>query len=192
MSKRGVLIGVSAVLVVALAVGLYLFQPWRLVTDRTADEALLVPVSTSETPTETAAGTATGTPTGTAGAAPTTTNAAPAGPVALASGPFRSLEHATTGSASLVRRPDGTHAVQFESLDTSDGPDLYVYLSDKSSDSPESAFGTGFTSLGKLKANQGNQVYDVPAGADLTTVRSVVIWCKRFSAGFAVAPLEQS
>ncbi|CAL9373837.1 hypothetical protein SUDANB95_00914 [Actinosynnema sp. ALI-1.44] len=180
MSKRGVLIGVSAVLVVALAVGLYLFQPWRLVTDRTADEALLVPVSTSETAT------------GTASAAPTTTNAAPAGPVALASGPFRSLEHATTGSASLVRRPDGTHAVQFESLDTSDGPDLYVYLSDKSSDSPESAFGTGFTSLGKLKANQGNQVYDVPAGADLTTVRSVVIWCKRFSAGFAVAPLEQS
>lgn len=179
MSKRGVLIGVSAVLVVALAVGLYLFQPWRLVTDRTADEALLVPVSTSETATAPAS-------------AATTTRAAPTGPVALASGPFRSLEHATTGSASLVRRPDGTHAVQFESLDTSDGPDLYVYLSDKPSDSPESAFGTGFTSLGKLKANQGNQVYDVPAGADLTTVRSVVIWCQRFSAGFAVAPLEQS
>ncbi|GAA0229533.1 DM13 domain-containing protein [Saccharothrix mutabilis subsp. mutabilis] len=191
MSKRSVLIGVSAVLMVALAVGLYLFQPWRLVTDRTADEALLVPVSTSETATPNAEPTTPSAAPTTPSAAPTT-SAAPTGPVALASGPFRSLEHATTGSASLVRRPDGTHAVQFESLDTSDGPDLYVYLSDKSSDSPESAFGTGFTSLGKLKANQGNQVYDVPAGADLATVRSVVIWCKRFSAGFAVAPLEQS
>ncbi|WP_309114526.1 DM13 domain-containing protein [Saccharothrix sp.] len=184
MSKRVVLIGVSAVLVVALAVGLYLFQPWRLVTDRTADEALLVPVSTSETAPAT-------TGSATTGSAATTKPAAPAGPVAVASGPFRSLEHATTGSASLVRRPDGTHAVQFEALDTSDGPDLYVYLSEKPSDSPESAFGTGFVDLGKLKANQGNQVYEVPAGTDLTTVRSVVIWCKRFSAGFAVAPLEQ-
>ncbi|XVV01954.1 DM13 domain-containing protein [Actinosynnema sp. CA-248983] len=180
MSKRVVLIGVSAVLVVALAVGLYLFQPWRLVTNRTADEALLVPVSTSET-----------TPAATAPAATTTKPAAPTGPVALASGPFRSLEHATTGSASLVKRPDGTHAVQFEALDTSDGPDLYVYLSEKPSDSAEAAFGTGYTDLGKLKANRGNQVYEVPAGTDLKTVRSVVIWCKRFSAGFAVAPLEQ-
>ncbi|MBB5955847.1 hypothetical protein FHS29_002428 [Saccharothrix tamanrassetensis] len=182
MSKRVVVIGISAVLVVALAVGLYLFQPWRLVTDSTADEALLVPTSTSTPTGSTTAGSTT--------AAPTTT--APAGPVALASGPFRSLEHETTGSATLVRLPGGGHAVQFEALDTSDGPDLYVYLSDKPSDSAESAFGSGFTNLGKLKANRGNQVYEVPGGADLATVRSVVIWCERFSAGFAVAPLEQS
>ncbi|WP_367136965.1 DM13 domain-containing protein [Saccharothrix sp. HUAS TT1] len=180
MSKRVVVVGVAAVLVVALAVGLYLFQPWRLVTDRTADEALLV--ATSAVAPTTAASTTTPT---------TTTPAPPAGPVALAGGPFRSLEHATTGSATLVRLPGGGHAVQFEALDTSDGPDLYVYLSDKSSDSAEAAFGSGFTNLGELKANRGNQVYDVPAGTDLTTVRSVVIWCKRFSAGFAVAPLEQ-
>ena len=181
MSKRVVVIGVAGVLVVALVVGLYLFQPWRLLTDRTADEALLLPAATTTTTTAMAE------------PAPTTTTtpAPPAGPVALASGPFRSLEHATTGSATLVRLPDGGHAVQFEALDTSDGPDLHVYLSDKASDSPEAAFGSGFTNLGELKANRGNQVYAVPAGTDLDTVRSVVIWCKRFSAGFAVAPLEQ-
>ncbi|MCE6993905.1 DM13 domain-containing protein [Saccharothrix sp. S26] len=180
MSKRVVVIGVAGVLVVALVVGLYLFQPWRLVTDRTADEALLVPAAT--TTTSAAA---------TTSAAVTTTSAAPEGPVALASGPFRSLEHATTGTATLVRLPGGGHAVQFEALDTSDGPDLYVYLSDKPADSSESAFGSGFTNLGELKANRGNQVYEVPAGVDLTAVRSVVIWCKRFSAGFGAAPLEQ-
>jgi hypothetical protein len=184
MSKRVVVIGVAGVLVVALVVGLALFQPWRLVTDRTADEALLLPATTTST-TSAAAGPTTTAPT------TTTTPAPPAGPVALASGPFRSLEHATTGSATLVRLPEGGHAVQFEALDTSDGPDLYVYLSDKASDSPEAAFGSGFTNLGELKANRGNQVYAVPAGTDLSAVRSVVIWCKRFSAGFGVAPLEQ-
>ncbi|MEU4743875.1 DM13 domain-containing protein [Actinosynnema sp. NPDC023658] len=181
MSKRVVVVSVVGVLVVALAVGLYLFEPWRLVTSRTADEALLVPTTTSAAAT---------TPTTSAAAVTTTTT--PAGPVALAGGPFRSLEHATTGSATLVRLPDGGHAVQFEALDTSDGPDLYVYLSDKPADAAESAFGSGFTNLGELKANRGNQVYPVPAEVDLATVRSVVIWCKRFSAGFAVAPLEQA
>ncbi|WP_158842938.1 DM13 domain-containing protein [Saccharothrix deserti] len=184
MSKRVVVIGVAGVLVVALVVGLYLFQPWRLVTDRTADEALLVPAPT----TTSAAATRTKE---SSAVATTTTSAAPTGPVALATGPFRSLDYTTTGNATLVRLPDGKLAVQFEALDTSDGPDLYVYLSDKPSDSPEAAFDSGFTNLGKLKANQGNQVYEVPAGIDLKTVRSVVIWCERFSEGFGVAPLEQ-
>ncbi|PSL57902.1 electron transfer DM13 [Saccharothrix carnea] len=182
MSKRVVVIGVAGVLVVALVVGLYLFQPWRLFTDRTADEALLLPTSTTTTTTTASVGSTT--------QAPTTTTT-PAGPVALASGPFRSLDYTTTGSATLVQLPDGKRAVQFEALDTSDGPDLYVYLSDKPADSPEAAFDSGFTNLGKLKANRGNQVYEVPAELDLSTVRSVVIWCKRFSEGFGVAPLEQ-
>jgi hypothetical protein len=181
MSKRVVVVGVAGVLVVALAVGLYLFQPWRLITDRTADEALLVPTTTTDATA------------GSSAAAPvTTTSAAPTGPVALATGPFRSLDYTTSGSATLVRTPDGKLAVQFEGLDTTDGPDLHVYLSDKPADSPESAFDSGFTNLGKLKANRGNQVYEVPAGIDLTTVRSVVIWCVRFSEGFGVAPLEQA
>jgi hypothetical protein len=184
MSKRVVVVGVAGVLVVALAVGLYLFQPWRLITDRTADEALLVPVTTTSATTATA---------GSSAAAPvTTTSAAPTGPVALATGPFRSLDYTTSGSATLVRTPDGKLAVQFEGLDTTDGPDLHVYLSDKAADSPEAAFDSGFTNLGKLKANRGNQVYEVPADIDLTTVRSVVIWCVRFSEGFGVAPLEQA
>ncbi|MFI9009815.1 DM13 domain-containing protein [Actinosynnema sp. NPDC053489] len=183
MSKRVVVLGVAGVLAVALVVGLYLFQPWRLVTERTVDEQLLLPGPTSATTQA-----VTTTVVTTTGPAVTTT---PVGPVALASGPFRSLEHETTGTATLVRLPGGGHAVQFEALETSDGPDLHVYLSDKPSDSPEAAFGSGFTNLGELRGNRGNQVYPVPAEVDLKTVRSVVIWCKRFSAGFAVAPLQQ-
>ena len=180
MSKRAVVVGVAGVVVVALVVGLFLFQPWRLWTDRTADEALLVPAGT------TGAGTSAGSA---ADRAVTTTSPPPAGPVVVASGPFRSIGYATSGSASLVRLPGGGHAVQFEALDTTDGPDLYVYLSTQPAEAEEAAFASGFTSLGKLKANKGNQVYEVPAGTDLSTVRSVVIWCQRFAEGFGAAPL---
>ncbi|GLZ29616.1 hypothetical protein Lesp02_18060 [Lentzea sp. NBRC 105346] len=164
-TRRFLLLG----LVVVLGVGLYFFQPWRLLTNRTTAETLLVPTVSSTSTSSSAQ--------------------APAGPVAVASGMFRSLEHETTGTATLVRLPDGRHSVQFAGLNTSDGPDLYVYLSDKESTAAEKEFGTGFTSLGKLKGNRGDQVYEIPAEVNLSSVRSVVIWCKRFSAGFGVAPL---
>ncbi|WP_434440566.1 DM13 domain-containing protein [Lentzea sp. E54] len=177
MPHRRFLIPVSVLVVVAFGVGLYLFQPWRLLTVRETHEALLVPTSTSQLTAQ-------------------STSAAPA-PVAetpkeVAAGQWRSLEHATTGKASLVSLPGGGHSVQFAGLNTSDGPDLYVYLSPHPSSSPEKTFGQGFTSLGKLKGNRGDQVYEIPSGVDVSTIRSVVIWCQRFSAGFAVAPLEQA
>lgn len=182
MSRRRFLIPVSVFLVVALGVGLYLFQPWRLVTVRETNEALLVPPSTSVTTVES-------TGASTSSSAPPVVEETP---TAVASGEWRSLEHATTGTASLIRLPGGGHSVQFAALNTSDGPDLYVYLSPHPSASPEKTFGEGFTSLGKLKGNRGDQVYEIPAELDVSTIRSVVIWCKRFSAGFAVAPLEQA
>jgi len=173
MPDRRILIPVAVVLVAALGVGLYLFQPWRLLTVRETHEALLVPSSTSaQAPAETSA--------------PVVET-----PKEIAAGEWRSLEHATTGKASLIKLPGGAHSVQFASLDTSDGPDLYVYLSPHASGSAEKTFGQGFTSLGKLKGNRGDQVYEIPAGVDVSAIRSVVIWCQRFSAGFAVAPLEQ-
>ncbi|MFS8102908.1 DM13 domain-containing protein [Lentzea alba] len=163
--------------VVALGVGLYLFQPWRLLTVRETHDALLVPATTSVT---------TSASTSTEAAAPVVET-----PKEVAAGEWRSLEHATTGKASLIKLPGGTYSVQFASLDTSDGPDLYVYLSPHASSSAEKTFGQGFTSLGKLKGNRGDQVYEIPSGVDVSAIRSVVIWCQRFSAGFAVAPLEQ-
>jgi hypothetical protein len=174
MPQRRILVPVAAVLVVALGVGLYLFQPWRLLTVRETHEALLVPTST-----------------------PTQTSSEVAAPVAespeeVAAGQWRSLEHATTGKASLIKLPGGAYSVQFAALDTSDGPDLHVYLSPHPADAPEKSFGQGFTSLGKLKGNRGDQVYEIPAGVDVSSIRSVVIWCQRFSAGFAVAPLERA
>ena len=175
---RRFLIPVAVIVVAALGVGLYLFQPWRLLTVRETHDALLVPGSTSSAPISTAVSTPVAAP--------------PETPREVAGGEWRSLEHATTGKASLIKLPSGGHSVQFASLNTSDGPDLYVYLSPHASSSSEKTFGEGFTSLGKLKGNRGDQVYEIPGGVDVSAIRSVVIWCQRFSAGFAVAPLEQA
>jgi hypothetical protein len=43
--------------------------------------------------------------------------------------------------------------------------------------------------LGALKANQGNQNYEISEDVSLEDVMSVSVWCRRFSVGFGVAPL---
>jgi hypothetical protein len=108
----------------------------------------------------------------------------------IATGQFRSLEHGTTGRAAIVELPDGSHLLRFEGLDTLNGPDLHVYLSQVPAGDDARAYGEGFVDLGKLKGNKGNQNYEIPLGTDLSNFRSVVIWCKRFTVGFGVAALE--
>lgn len=80
-----------------------------------------------------------------------------------------------------------------ENLATSDGPDLRVWLTDqpvKAGHDGWYVFDDGlYVEVGALKANRGNQVYDVPAGTDLGRITSVTIWCKRFSVSFGAAPL---
>jgi hypothetical protein len=43
--------------------------------------------------------------------------------------------------------------------------------------------------LGALKANKGDQNYEIPAGTKLGDYRSVSIWCARFAVSFAAAEL---
>src|SRR5688500_5628052 len=105
MSHRRFLIPVAVVLVVALGVGLYLFQPWRLLTVRETHEALLVPASTTQT-----------TSSAPTSAVVETPEVVAETPQEVAKGDWRSLEHATTGKASLIKLPGGAHSVQFASL----------------------------------------------------------------------------
>jgi hypothetical protein len=123
--------------------------------------------------------------------APTVSAQSPAGPVTLARGSFVSHEHHTTGSAVVVRLADGSRVLRLEGLDTSDGPDLHVWLSDAATGQGWHAFDDGkYADLGKLKGNKGNQNYVLPAGLDLTAFHSVSIWCNRFDVSFGAAPLS--
>jgi hypothetical protein len=163
---------------------LALFQPWRLFTHRTVDEAL---------PEVTAPATVGSSAASVPGSAPRTRPALPtprAQPITLLSGPFQSGEHHTAGTASVIRLADGSRIVRLTDFDTSDGPDVHVILSDQPAGSSNHAVDHGrYAKLGKLKGTAGNQNYPVPSALNLGDFRSVVIWCDRFNAGFGSAAL---
>ena len=92
--------------------------------------------------------------------------------------------HFGRGTASLIETAPGTWIVRFEQFSVRNGPDLYVYLSPN----PD-GYAKDATELGALKATDGAFNYEVPAGTDLSKIRSVIVWCKQFSHLFAVAPL---
>ena len=52
-------------------------------------------------------------------------------PIVLAEGEFISHEYVTVGSARILELPDGSRVLRIEGLDTSDGPDLKVWLTDQ-------------------------------------------------------------
>jgi hypothetical protein len=114
---------------------------------------------------------------------------APVEPVELARGELGSRDHHTSGVARVLELPDGARVLRFEGLDTSNGPDLYVYLTSNPPDGEEGAFDDDYVSLGRLKGNQGDQNYDVPAEVDLARHSTVVIWCDRFDSAFGAAGL---
>ncbi|MFD3807783.1 DM13 domain-containing protein [Streptomyces sp. NPDC058611] len=156
-------------------VGLYWFQPWKLWQDTTVSDALPTAPAAAAPP----------------GAASPTGPAAP--PTTLAGGTFTSHEHATTGKAALIRLPDGSHTLRLENLDTSDGPDLRVWLTDApvlEGVAGWRVFDDGaHVSLGKLKGNKGDQNYAIPAGVNPADYTSVTIWCDRFDVSFGAAAL---
>jgi hypothetical protein len=160
------------------------FEPQKLFLNQTVNEAIpsaAPPVSGGTQPGSETTGTGSGSGTGTPPVAQ---------PLTLASGAFRSLEHETTGKALLIELPDGSHILRFENLDTSNGPDLRVYLSEIPAGDDWHAYRERFVDLGALKGNLGSQNYRIPKGVNLSKYRSAVIWCRRFTVGFGVAPLN--
>jgi soluble lytic murein transglycosylase-like protein len=172
--RRPILITAAVVAVVVLAVGLWAFQPWKLFTHNTVDEA--PPTAAAQQPTDAAAQPA---------------PPPPAAPQVLAQGEFVSQEHATSGVARLVRLADGSRYLRLEGFSTSDGPDVHVWLTDQPSGAAWNTYDDGrYLPLGQLKGTDGNQNYAVPADADLSWLRSVSIWCDRFNVSFGSAPLS--
>ena len=175
---RAVLISTAAVAVVVTAVALPLFQPWRLVTDKVVDEAVpgAVPISTPSSSTT-----------------PPTISAKPVAKVLLR-GTLITHEHETSGKVAVLALPDGTRVLRIEELETSDGPDLKVWLTDAKVVEGRAGwhvFDDGaYRNLGSLKGNHGNQNYSIPADVKLEDFRSVAIWCDRFNVSFGAAELK--
>jgi len=185
----------AAVVVIVCAVALVL---WQSSTGSTNDGASPVPVSSvgiagSPSDRSSVAGSASAGDHSSAGPAaagePGPTPAVQ--PMALASGAFVDGEHATSGTASIVQFPDGSRYLRLQNFSTSTGPELRVWLTDKSAGGNDwGKYDDGtHLSLGDLKATKGNQDYPIPADANLSAFKSVVIWSDRTHVAFGTAPI---
>lgn len=105
-------------------------------------------------------------------------------------GTFRGLAHDTKGVATIYKLHDGSRVLRFTNFETSNGPDVNVYLV-AAPDAPDekTVNDAGFVSLGSIKGNIGDQNYTLPADLDLNRYQSVAIWCKRFGVNFGAAAL---
>jgi hypothetical protein len=173
-------------LAIALPLGWYLGSP--LVLSSTIDEpAPIVAERPSASPSvePPAATSESVAPSASASASPTPTPSPTPALIARA-GAFHGADdfHFGRGAARLIETEPGVFVVRLEKFEVRNGPDLYVYLSPK-----RDGYAAGAIELGRLKADKGNQNYEVPAGIDPADVGSVVIWCKQFSVLFAWARL---
>jgi len=172
--RTKVLIAIAAVLLPVGAWALYWFQPWLLFTNDTIHDSLPA-VATESAP-----------------SSPTPTSA-PASPsdTLLARGTFISHEHHTSGTASIVRLANGKRILAIAHLNTSEGPAVKVWLTDRMvTKGGWHTFDDGkYVNLGDLKGNLGDQVYAIPDSADLSQLQSVVVWCDRFDVSFGAAQL---
>jgi hypothetical protein len=114
----------------------------------------------------------------------------PAAAASVLRGSFHSNAHATRGIATVYRAAAGELIVRFTEFETSDGPDVRIYLVASEDVAGDADIRRGFVDLGALKGNVGDQNYSVPAGTDLTTYRAVSVWCRRFKVNFGAAPLQ--
>ncbi len=112
----------------------------------------------------------------------------------LFTGKFHGKVHATTGRATVYQEADGKLVLRLKDFKTSNGPDVHVILvatKDAGDDANFLKSNTEKIELGKLKGNEGDQNYEIPARTDLAKFRTVSIYCERFNANFGAAPLEK-
>lgn len=98
--------------------------------------------------------------------------------------------HNAEGSSKVFAVQDGQSEkklLRFENFNTTNGPDLYVYLS-----KDDRSISEGYVNLGRLKGNMGNQNYEIPVDVDLGEYRYVLIWCQQFSVLFGYAELQSA
>ena len=196
LRRRPLLAGglLAAALVVGLPVTWYLASPLFLRTELVepplvaAADATLEPLAPTPTVDPSPASATTAPPASSATLLPTTVAPTALPLAAPRSGEFEGTDdfHFGRGTATLTETAPGEWTIRLEDFSVRNGPDLYVYLSPDKDDYADGAF-----EVARLKATDGSFNVPLPAGADPTGQRSVLIWCKQFSHLFAVATLER-
>lgn len=103
--------------------------------------------------------------------------------VLLAEGMFKNGPYGrVSGNAQVWRTPGNKYEVVLDSFTTSNGPDLYLYLS-------KEIMPVNFIEAGKLKSTNGSQVYALAEMPDLTQYKYIAVHCKAYNHLFGYASL---
>lgn len=89
--------------------------------------------------------------------------------------------HRATGEVRVL--PGESTVVRYENYNGTNGPDLFVYLSNDLE-------ATDYVSLGRARGNIGNINYQVPAEVDVTDYKYVLTWCQAFGVLFDYAEIN--
>ncbi len=110
-------------------------------------------------------------------------------PEVVAAGDFRSLEHGTSGKAKIISFPDGRSFFDSRTSTHPTGP-TYASICRRSGLRRLVHLRRAVPGPRRPQRKPGDQNYAIPEGTDLERYRSAVIWCRRFTVGFGVAPLD--
>lgn len=117
----------------------------------------------------------------TVGKTPPTSTTNAASPTGRLQGMFMNNVHSVSGTVA-VREDGGKRTLVFTNFKSDGGPDLRIYLA-------ENTGLRNFIEVSRLEGS-GNFSVELPATADPTKQRYVLIWCKAFSVLFGNAELK--
>lgn len=96
--------------------------------------------------------------------------------------------HFSSGQVTAYLESNGAPVIHLhEDFEVGPGPRFHVYLVDHADVRSGSDFrDSDKVDLGRLRNFRGSQIYTVPAGVDVASYKSIVIWCKEF--GVLISP----
>ncbi len=105
--------------------------------------------------------------------------------------PGRDALHWANGGVGIYRQGDRLVLRLESDFVAGPGPDFYIYLNThRIGDERDFTRDGERIKLTRLRSFRGGQNYILPAGVDLSRIRSVTIWCERFSEFIANAEID--
>ncbi len=111
--------------------------------------------------------------------------------VVASTGSFYRMDQSTTGTLTLYRLADGTHALRLDDFFVTPNVDLEIRLSPlEAPQTTEEFLSAPSVWVAPLDVTAGSMNFMVPPDVDPAQYRSVVIWCPLIDSAYAAATLE--
>jgi hypothetical protein len=116
----------------------------------------------------------------------------------LQTGSFYPVVHAGSGTVKIVQKSNGKRVLRLGNFSTDNGPVIYVWLSTATLPKSSAAVSINvgdYEQIGDAIPAGTNypivsQDFDIPDAVNLSSFKSVVIWCVKFKVNFTSAVLQ--